>query len=68
MSAANEEKGIAQQDRISGNESDKFVRKYFILWKKSVYTLCTSTHTIITSGLIISPYESSVAIHFPVDF
>lgn len=31
MSAANEEKGIAQQDRISGNKSDKLVRNYFIL-------------------------------------
>lgn len=31
MSAANDKKGIAKQDRISGNESDKFVRKYFIL-------------------------------------
>ena len=25
MNAANDKKGIAKQDRISGNESDKFV-------------------------------------------
>ena len=30
MSAANEKKGIAKQDRISGNKSDKFVLQYLI--------------------------------------
>lgn len=30
MSAANEKKGLAKQDRISGNKSHKFVFQYLV--------------------------------------